>query len=211
MIVFDVLAAEGVNVRGEPLSARKLLVTELLRAADSVYVAESPSFEDGELLLRCAEEQGFEGIVAKRTGSTYQEGRRGPDWLKFKVRNEQEFVVVGYTPGEGSLEGMFGALVLGVHDESGKLVYAGKVGTGFDLPERRRLGKLLGMRTTAAPVALGDSQAKSLKDVLWVMPKLVVQVAFQRWTPDGVLWHPSYKGERIDKEPGDVVREPCSA
>lgn len=214
-IVFDVLSCtpQGDQVKQWPLRARKVLLRGLLEDANGTLVAESPVFDDGAQLLEVARERGFEGIIAKRADSTYQEGRRGPDWRKFKVRCEQEFVVAGWTPGEGKLENMVGALILAVN-EGGELIFAGKVGTGFDDDERNRLLAELRKRKCAGPnIKLTDKQRKQATrdQVTWVRPTLVVQVEFQRWTEDGVLWHPAYTGQRTDKIADDVVREPCLA
>ena len=134
-------------------------------------------------------------------------GHRSPCWLKVKHVRMQEVVVGGWRPGEGRRERVFGSLLLGVHDERGRLVYAGHVGTGFS--ERvlddltRRLAKL---ETTTPPFADEVPRAHA-RDARWVEPRLVGEVAFTEWTRDGRLRHPSWRGLRSDKAPSEVVRE----
>lgn len=208
---FDLVQAriggEWTDVRGRPLGERKRLLASVLQNAGP-HVAESPVFDDGQALLGRAAELGLEGIIAKRVSSTYQDGSRGGDWLKIKLRCEQEFVVAGWTPGKAGNTGRLSALVLAVNNGGG-LVYAGRVGTGMTDAEADRLLDLLrGIPAPASPLA---ETPKEERTASWVDPSVVVQVEFQRWTDDGRLWHPSYKGQRTDKNPEDVRREPCAA
>ena len=146
--------------------------------------------------------RGDEGVIAKRAEAPY-EGGRSSNWLKFKCSRDQEFVIVGYTAPKGSRVG-FGALLLGYYDGA-DLVYAGKVGTGFDTATLRSLHERLS-RTEQDDVA--DHQRSGPRaGAHWVRPKLVAQVAFSEWTRDGKLRHPRYLGLRTDKSPDDVVRE----
>jgi bifunctional non-homologous end joining protein LigD len=202
-IVFDVLVEGDQETTARPLSERREIL-ELL-VPGGCYVARSPVFTDGEKLLDFVTEHGLEGLVAKDTASRYVEGGRGPSWVKVKVRCEQEFIVLGYTPGEGHREWAFGALILG-YSEDGQIKYAGKVGTGFDDQE---LGKL---KALMLPFEVGASPwdldlPKDLAGSTWIAPSLVVQAAFQKWTEDGLLWHPSYLRVRDDKEPWEVGRD----
>jgi bifunctional non-homologous end joining protein LigD len=129
--------------------------------------------------------------------------KRARDWLKFKCSNEQEFVIGGYTEPQGSRI-VFGALLLGYY-QGGKLVYAGKVGTGFDRATLHRLGaNLAKLRTKSSPF---DGDGLPRVRVHWVRPKLVAQIAFTEWTGDGKLRHPRFLGLRHDKRPEEVVRE----
>ena len=128
---------------------------------------------------------------------------RSRAWLKFKCVNEQEFVIGGYTEPEGQRIG-FGALLVGYYD-AGKLVYAGKVGTGYDTATLRRLSKQLSaLELNACPFAENGIPARG---VHWVRPKLVAQIGFTEWTPGGKLRHPRFLGLRTDKKPEEVVRE----
>ena len=127
------------------------------------------------------------------------------DWLKFKCLNGQEFVIGGFTDPQGTRTG-FGALLLGYYDHDGQLIYAGKVGTGFDRPTLTSLhAALAAAERPAPPFAPGRSLPRSR--VHWVEPRTVAQVGFSEWTPDGELRHPRFQGLRRDKDPADVVRE----
>ena len=211
-IVFDLLEREGEDLRPRPLDVRRAALERLLEQDTSMVVSDfpvhlSPRFEDGRELLAYVRKHGLEGIVSKRRDSAYREGSRSGEWVKVKVRLEQEFVVMGWIPGENGNAGGLGALVLGYH-EAGELVYAGKVGTGWTWEEGLRLmGELGGMtaRIQNLPTDVPTSVARDV--VMWVEARVVVQVQFQRWTKDGVLWHPSYKGQRRDKTAAEVVRE----
>ena len=130
--VFDVLEVDGVPVVDLPLEERRERLEQLLntktKGAQQVQV--SASFDDGEALFEAAQQQGLEGVMAKKCGSRYTEGKRTRDWLKIKTHGRQEFVVVGYTKGEGRRARSFGSLVLAVND-GGELRWVGNVGTGF--------------------------------------------------------------------------------
>ncbi|MEU8804618.1 non-homologous end-joining DNA ligase [Spirillospora sp. NPDC048819] len=149
---------------------------------------------------------GMEGVVSKRVDSPYRPGRRHRDWTKTKNIRTQEVVVVGWKPGEGRRTDRIGALLLAVNDEGGRLRYAGHVGTGFteaildDLAER-----LAPLRQDDPPVP--NVPPQHARDARWVRPELVGEVVFTEWTGDGRLRHPSWRGFRTDKEPGEVRRE----
>lgn len=210
-VVFDQLEDGEVDLRGDPLEDRRSVLEATVAVLGSRFVAASPAFDDGEALLATAMAQGLEGIVAKRRQSRYQEGARTSDWVKVKVRCEQEFVVAGWLPGEGALLGSVGSFLLGVFNGVGELVYCGKVGTGGDRDVwdaiRDRLTPVLFSHPDAVLVDLRELSLAERKEATWVLPEVVVQVAFQRWTNDGRLWHPSFKGERHDKPVQEVVRE----
>ena len=162
---------------------------------------------DGEALHAHAKANGLEGLIAKRIDSPYVPGKRTPNWRKVKIRRGQELVVGGWLPGEGNRTGSLGALLVGYHDDTG-LRYAGRVGTGFNEAELRRVqGRLDSLAADASPF-VEDPPPPVRKKARWVRPEMVVQVEFGEWTVDGVLRHPSYLGERTDKDPRDVVREP---
>lgn len=196
---FDVLEVEGQDVRHWTLEARRSLLAELVTESPDVRL--SVQNEDGAALLRFAVEQRLEGIVAKRRGSTYT-FKRSKDWLKIKLKGRQEYVVVGYTDGEGRRAGAFGALVLAAHDENDKLVHVGNVGTGWDDAEHSRLWCMIeaGAEFHAAQgnECPFDAPPKGLK-ATWITPGLVVEVEFVEKTADGILRNPSYKGQRHDK------------
>ena len=205
-LAFDLLYAGGRSLLKEPYDRRRALLEELDLSDGCAAVP--PSFEgDGAAALAASESSGLEGVVAKKRDSAYDPGHRSPCWLKVKHVRMQEVVVGGWRPGEGRRERVFGSLLLGVHDERGRLVYAGHVGTGFS--ERvlddltRRLAKL---ETTTPPFADEVPRAHA-RDARWVEPRLVGEVAFTEWTRDGRLRHPSWRGLRPDKAPSEVVRE----
>jgi bifunctional non-homologous end joining protein LigD len=202
---FDLLELDGKPLVDLPLSERKAQLRRLvdLRAGS---VAVSEGFDDGDALFEVAQQQQFEGIIAKRLDSTYKPGRRTRDWLKLKTENTDEFLVAGYTRGSGRRAGTFGALVLAVNEGS-ELRYVGNVGTGFDDAEIRRLLRLLKpLHRDAAPFPEVPKMPRIRKgDVQWVEPRLIAQVRYGEWTHDGHLRHPAYQGLRDDKEPAEVT------
>jgi bifunctional non-homologous end joining protein LigD len=203
---FDCLEARGEPLVDRPLEERRERLSELVRPSKVVIV--SDGFDDGEALLRAVMDQGLEGIVAKRRGSRYAQGKRTRDWLKLKAHARQEFVVAGYTRGSGNRASTFGSLVLGVN-EGGELRYAGNVGTGFDEREiRKLLEKLRPLERADPPFPTAPKMPRVRKgDVVWVEPRLVAEVEFSEWTHDGHVRQPSYKGLREDKPAGDVRHE----
>jgi DNA ligase D-like protein (predicted ligase) len=201
--LFDVLWADGRDVRSEPLLKRKAVLHGLLSFGGPLRYAEHRD-TDGEAYYREACQLGWEGLIAKRADSPYRAGRNR-DWLKFKCLNGQEFVIGGYTDPKGSRTG-FGALLLGYYDADRKLRYAGKVGTGFDRPTLTSLHAALAALERPAP-AFEPVRGLPRSGVHWVQARLVAQVGFSEWTADGELRHPRFQGLRRDKDPADVVRE----
>ena len=202
-VVFDLLWFDGHDVRTLPLEARQAALRDVLPAGGPIVVSEALPGDAAELLAAaCA--HGWEGLIAKRRGSTYQP-RRSKDWLKLKCVRRQEAVVGGFTDPKGSRSGL-GALLVGVYDGD-ELRFAGKVGTGFDDATLASLYRRLhAIERSTSPFA--DPIRES--GVHWVAPELVVEVGFGEWTSSGRLRHPRYLGLRPDKDPADVVREPPS-
>ena len=167
----------------------------------------SPRFEGpGGDVLRASREQGLEGILAKRLDSAYLPGKRSPSWTKVKNVLMQEVIVGGFTPGEGSRRGRLGSLLLGIPSEEG-LVYVGQVGTGFSDAVLLDLGaRLEAIRSETNPFT-NDVPPRYAKVATWSEPTLVGEVSFSEWTTDGRLRHPSWRGLREDKDPGEVRRE----
>jgi bifunctional non-homologous end joining protein LigD len=199
--VFDVLHLAGYDTRRVPQLARKKLLRDALGFDDPLRYT-THRREAGEEAFRAACERGDEGVIAKRAAARYV-GGRSKDWLKFKCVRDQELVIGGWTEPKGSRID-FGALLLGYYDK-GALVYAGKVGTGFDDAMLRSLGKrMAALETDQSPFERGKVKER---DVHWVRPELVAQIGFTEWTRDGMLRHPRFLGLRTDKDPGDVVRE----
>jgi DNA ligase D-like protein (predicted ligase) len=199
--LFDVVHAEGHDTRPLPLRERKRILRDLVSFSDPIRFSPHRN-ADGEAYYRDACRKGWEGIIAKRADAPYV-GRRSTLWLKFKCVNEQEFVIGGFTDPQRSREGL-GALLLGYY-EDGELVYAGKVGTGFDRQTLRDLRRRLDVLEQDRP-PFGRSKFPT-KGVHWVRPKLVAQIGFAEWTRDGQLRHPRFLGLRRDKDPREVVRE----
>jgi bifunctional non-homologous end joining protein LigD len=201
--LFDVLWADGRDVRSRPLLERKQVLRDLLSFGGPLRYAEHRDTE-GEAYFREACQLGWEGIIAKRGDAPYRSGRQR-DWLKFKCLNGQEFVIGGYTDPQRSRVG-FGALLLGYYGADGQLHYAGKVGTGFDRRTLTSLHAALAADERPAP-AFEPVRGLPRSGVHWVQPRLVAQVGFSEWTTDGELRHPRFQGLRRDKDPADVVRE----
>ena len=204
--VFDLLEADGDPVVDLPLTERRARLQKLLARNPVVQI--SGAFDDGEALLEAARSQGLEGVMAKRAASRYQEGKRNRDWLKIKTHGRQEFVICGYTRGQGRRSGSFGALVLGIR-RGEEWQWVGNVGTGFD--ERtiaELLAKLEPLQREEPPFPVVPKMPKVRKgDVVWVEPELVCEVEFAEWTHDGHLRAPSFQGLREDKAAEDVQRE----
>ena len=207
LVLFDLLEVDGQQVCDLPLVERRERLQALLDPSVRTVLV-SPVFEEGEPLLAAAQDQGLEGVVAKRADSHYTPGRRSQEWRKVKVKGRQELVVAGYTKGQGRRAAGFGALVLGVH-EGGELRWAGNVGTGFTEGEIERLLRLLRpLERSTSPFAETPKMPRIRKgDVVWVEPELVAEIAFAEWTHDGRLRAPVYLGLRDDKPADEVRRE----
>ncbi|HUA85335.1 MAG TPA: non-homologous end-joining DNA ligase [Bryobacteraceae bacterium] len=195
--VFDCLYLDGRDLRRLPLEKRRAAVHEIIK--DGVLFESHLLAEDGLEAYKIARRRGFEGVVAKDLSSPYIEGR-STRWLKFKVHQEDEFVIAGYTAPGGSRE-HFGALLLGAHDR-GKLRYAGKVGTGFTRKTLAALWrKFQPLIREKSPLADPPRE----KSVTWLEPQLVAQIAYQEWTDDHKLRQPVFLGLRDDKPARDVT------
>ena len=199
--LFDLLYLEGFDLRDVPLLYRKELLRAHFQFRAPIYFVKHRA-RQGEAYFRemCANR--WEGLVAKRAGSTYV-SKRSRDWLKIRCSAEQEFVLGGYTEPAGQRIGL-GALLLGYY-EGESLKYAGKVGTGFDTKTLTDLKReLTSLETKTSPF---PEEVKAGRRVHWVKPKLLAQIAFTEWTHDGRLRHPCFLGIRQDKRPREVVRE----
>ena len=197
--VFDILWLDGRDVTPLPLESRHALLKALPLQSPLSRV---DALDDPKPWERACRE-GWEGVIAKRRGSRY-EHRRSPHWLKMKCEATQELVVGGFTDPQGGRVGL-GALLVGYY-EGDDLVFAGRIGTGFDtrllLDLRARLDATE-MATTPFTKAVGLPRLRAH----WVRPELVVQVAFIEWTVSGKLRHPRLLGVRSDKTARDVVRD----
>ena len=210
---FDLLFEGNKDLRNLPLLERKTrLEAILLKAVDPIRPSTFFT-EDPRDILDKMKSAGAEGSIAKGKSSVYETGRRSNAWVKIKFHKGQEFVIAGYTLPKKSRQ-YFGALILGYY-KGKRLIFAGRVGTGFNEKSLREIHHKL--KPLASPTPLveevqepsGRWRPKGWKasDSRWVQPKLVAQVQFTEWTSDGILRHPSFQGLRDDKNPLDVVRE----
>lgn len=200
-VAFDVLYADGRDLRKTPLDERKVLLERLIRN-DEAVVYSKHVVGKGRALFAEAQRRHLEGIVGKRRGSLYQE-RRSRDWVKIKAQLEQEFVIGGWTEPRGSRSG-FGALLLGAYD-GGRFRYVGHVGTGFSQKVLRELhAKLLRLERKSSPF---DTPVEGNVKGHWTKPELVAEVRFTEWTRDLLLRQPAYLGLRPDKPASEVTLE----
>ncbi len=216
--VFDLPFLEGHDLRRVRLSDRRVLLQSLLEARPSDHIRLSTAFDkDLPSLLASVARMGMEGVVAKRVDSPYQ-SRRTETWLKLKCRQRQEFVIAGYTT-RSDAAAQVASLLLGVHSDDGALVPVGSVGTGWDADEARAVkSKLAAIARADAPfTATGPTSGKAARSgrwtrrkpgsECWVEPRLVAEVEFADWTPDGQIRHASYLGLRDDKPAKAIRRE----
>ena len=212
--VFDILWYEGKNLMELPLYQRQAVLNEVLPTDDDRVRLGKVFKASGVDFFHAAEKMGLEGIIAKKTDSTYATDRRSKEWLKIKVHKRQEVVIAGFTKNEDTSKS-FSSLLLGVY-EKGKLQYVGKVGTGFS----DKLQK--SMMEQFKPLIVDKTPFESIPDVnkpsrfrpnppkakaTWLKPELVCEVAYTEVTDDGVFRHPSFQGMREDKKAKDVIRE----
>ncbi|MEP6748311.1 MAG: DNA ligase D [Bacteroidota bacterium] len=211
--VFDILWLDGKDLTDVPLRERKIILDS--QVPEHGIIKNSQVFEhSGIEFFEAAKKMGLEGIIAKKADSVYQPGQRTGDWLKIKANKRQEMVIGGYTRNDGSSK-HFSALLVGVFNK-GKLVYTGKIGTGFnDKTQREMLDQF-------KPLIIKKPPFEELPDInkpsrfrpnpphavaTWLKPELVCEVNFAEMTSDGVMRHPSFEGMRTDKNAKQVVME----
>jgi len=212
--VFDILWYDGKNLMELPLYQRQAILNDILPTDDDRVRLGKVFKASGIDFFNAAQRMGLEGIIAKKTDSTYATDRRSKEWLKIKVHKRQEVVIAGFTKNEDTSKS-FSSLLLGVY-EKGKLQYVGKVGTGFSDTLQKT------MMEQFKPLIIDKSPFESIPDVnkpsrfrpnppkakaTWLKPQLVCEVAFTEVTDDGVFRHPSFQGMREDKKAKEVVRE----
>ena len=213
---FDLLSLDCADVRSRPLIERRKLLAKLLKKAPENIKFSEQLTGTKEELLRVAKQFQLEGLIAKRPDSLYEPCRRSGSWVKVKLTKQQEFVIGGYTPPEGSRK-YFGALLVGYYGPEG-LLFAGRVGTGFS---ERALETLYDafqkIRRTTCPFVNLPEKTRGrwglgitltvMRTCSWVEPELVAQIKFTEWTSDNQLRQPVFLGLRTDKAAKKVVRE----
>jgi bifunctional non-homologous end joining protein LigD len=199
--VFDLLYQDGYDLRSVKYSFRRQALQKLLYTTDNLRLVEA--FEgDGKTVFEAAVKNGLEGVVAKKKESLYHSGLRSKDWLKVKATQSGDFIVTGFTTGEGTRRKSLGALLLGYRDKNNALIYAGHVGTGFNEQNisdiKHRLEKLI---TAKCPFdQIPDTNAKAT----WVHPELIVEVKYSQWTREGRLRAPVFIRIRDDKSAQEI-------
>jgi bifunctional non-homologous end joining protein LigD len=201
-VIFDLLYLDGRLTLPLAYEDRRALLQELQLEGPAWR---TPAYHPGEgsTLLEATRKLGIEGVIAKRLDCAYEPGRRAAGWIKVKNVGIQDVVIGGWTPGEGGRTGKLGALAVGVMEE-GKLVYAGKVGTGFNQEMLTLLGRELESRRRDTSPFDGRQPPKG---TVFVEPELVAEVEFREWTRSSTLRAPSFKGLRPDKDPQECTRE----
>jgi bifunctional non-homologous end joining protein LigD len=200
-VVFDLLYKEGRDLRSKPLVERRSELEATIREGRGLPLSRRLA-KDGLKAYQLAKKKGFEGLVAKDLSAPYVEGRT-TRWLKVKVHQEDEFVVVGYTAPAGSRQ-HFGALLLGAY-KAKKLYYVGKVGTGFTRERLAKLARMFRPLIRKSPTVVNPPGETK---ITYLQPRLVAQIAYEEWTADRKLRQPVFLGLRDDKKAEDVELPP---
>ncbi len=206
-MIFDILHWDGRDLCGLPLTARRHILESMHLEGPAWQVP--PAHHDGKALLEIMRAAHQEGIIAKRLSSVYRAGKRSADWIKIKLNQSEEFLIIGYwSSGKHGLS----SLLLGCYPsladaKAGRnLTYCGKVGTGFTEASRVQLEGVL------SKIAIEKHQITNAtpreNGITWCQPVLVAQIHFTEWTPDGALRHPGFLGIRSDKKPAEVIHRP---
>lgn len=204
-VAFDILFYDGEDTTKLPLEDRRLLLEHIVEENDHISLSVFVEGK-GQKFTAQAERLGLEGVMAKRLGSRYRPGKRSDDWRKIKLRNTQDCVILGYTPGQGGRAGSFGALLVGAFTrEDGELVWVGQVGSGFsDKTLKALLPQLEAIRKDDPPIP--DPELAAVPGVTFVEPELVCEVEYQELTKSTrKMRAPAFKGLRQDKTPGDCI------
>ncbi|HUM46060.1 MAG TPA: DNA ligase D [Chitinophagales bacterium] len=211
--VFDLLWLNGKNLMQLPLSERRSILKQIMPENGLIRFSESFALSGIEF-FESAKKIGLEGIMAKKSDTVYSLGARSKDWLKIKANKRQEMVIGGYTKNDDTSR-LFSSLLLGVY-QNGRLIYTGKVGTGFNEKQQKEMMKQF------KPYITKTSPFTELPDInkpsrfrpnpphataIWMKPELVCEVSFTEITTDGILRHPSFEAMRVDKKTKEIVRE----
>lgn len=210
-LAFDVLQLDGRPLTALPYAERRRLLEGVVKASGGWLSPPAFAGEDLDAVRAASVANGLEGVVVKRLDSAYEPGVRSGNWLKLKNVLGQEVVVAGWKPGKGNRAGLIGSLLVGCYETAGDggraLLYCGHVGTGFTDETLRMLTRRLEpLRRPDSPFD-GPVPPEYARPAVWVEPRLVIEVAFDRWTRAGRMIAPAYQGLRDDKDPADVVRE----
>ena len=190
LYIFDVLQVDGHDTIGRPYEDRRRLLEQLVEPGDS-WLVPAHRVGDGAALLAATDEQGLEGVMAKRLGSTYVPGKRSPNWRKIKNRRRADVVIGGFTTGDGNRASTFGSLLVG-RPEGDSLVFAGGVGTGFDQRTLESLHRRLAdLRIDSCPFDPAPPTAYR-RHAQWVDPRLVATIELAEFTNDGLVRHASF-------------------
>ncbi|KGO88572.1 hypothetical protein Q765_01300 [Flavobacterium rivuli WB 3.3-2 = DSM 21788] len=199
--VFDILYFNGFDLTSLELVQRKRILEALLPQSDQIIYSGHIKGK-GSKALKEVEQKGGEGLIAKKASSKYYINKRSKDWLKIKISKEQEMVIGGFTDPKGSRTA-FGSLLLGYY-EDGKLIYSGKVGTGFNEESLKDIyEKLTALEQKTSPFSIKPKEPGAH----WIKPDLVAQIKYSEWTETNSLRHPVFMGLRTDKDPKDVIKE----
>jgi bifunctional non-homologous end joining protein LigD len=199
-VVFDVLAVGDRDLRALPIEERKEILETVVPAGPNLRV--HPTFDTGGPLMALCREHRLEGVVAKRRGSKYRAGERTKDWIKVKCALDADFVVVGWTDGDGTRTGAIGALDLGAYDDDGVIVARGSVGSGLDADTIDFLLHRLRPLEVSRPV-LEKGRLTAKRGRHFTKPELVVSVCFTGITGEGLMRHPVFRGVREDLRPDE--------
>jgi len=214
--VFDLLHLNGCDLKRIPLIQRRALLEALMKKTSVPLRVTAGLERSPSQIWQEVSRLGLEGVIAKQTDSLYEPGRRSGAWIKVKTQAEQEFVIGGCTPPQGTRK-HFGSILVGYY-RGRDLLFASRVGSGFDQGTLESLhAQFLRIRAVQCPFSNLPSKhadrfgqgvtAAEMARCLWLRPKLVCQVRFQEWTADGSLRQPVFLGLRKDKAPAEVVRE----
>lgn len=203
-IVFDLLALDGIDLRGKRLTERKEMLEALMKDAPRNLYYSRYVRGNGKESFAVACEAGMEGIIGKRADSDYS-GTRNGDWIKLKCDKRQEFVIGGYSLSDKKTKGV-SSLLLGVY-EGEELVYAGRAGTGISEADERALENKFENIRRLDPPFQSAPEPKPKEELTWLEPELVAEIKFAEWTKDNLLRQASFKGIRTDKDPREIKRE----
>jgi bifunctional non-homologous end joining protein LigD len=203
-IAFDLLHLNGKDIVDRPLSYRREKLARIIEDGPHILLSQYVP-EKGKFYFRKALQLGFEGVMAKKTDSTYQIGTRSRDWLKMKQLKTLDCIIAGYTQGTGGRASTFGALVLAAYNRKNTLIHLGNVGTGFADASLKRMMKTLRQRRTKIQTVPGEVKAPT--QIRWVKPELVAEIGYMKMTQDHKLRFPRFIRIRLDLNPSDCVVE----